>query len=53
MMRVATSEACTAALNVYSYAKASGSAATMGSAVEELGRLFIRRNAAAASKATQ
>ena len=52
-MRVATSEAYTAALNVYSYAKASGSAAAMGSAVEELGRLFIRRNAAAASKATQ
>ena len=53
MMRVATSEACTAALNVYSYAKASGSAAAMGSAVEELGRVFVRRNAAAASKATQ
>ena len=50
---IATSEAYTAALNVYSYAKASGSAAAMGSAVEELGRLFIRRNAAAASKATQ
>ena len=44
---IATSEAYTAALNVYSYAKASGSAA------EELGRLFVRRNAAAASRTTQ
>ena len=50
---IATSEAYTAALNVYSYAKASGSAAALGSAVDELGRLFVRRNAAAASRTTQ
>ena len=48
--RVATSEAYTGALNVYSYAKASGSAAALGSAVDELGRLFVRRSAAAGVK---
>jgi hypothetical protein len=48
--RVATSEAYSGALNVYSYAKASGSAAAVGSAVEELGKLFSRRGAAAGAK---
>ena len=48
--RVATSEAYTGALNVYSYAKASGSAAAVGGAVEELGKLFARRGAAANAK---
>ena len=48
--RVASSEAYSAALNVYSYAKASGSAAALGSAVDELGRLFVRRSAAAGVK---
>jgi hypothetical protein len=37
-------------LNVYSYAKASGSAAAVGSAVEELGKLFSRRGATAGGK---
>ena len=48
--RVASSEAYTGALNVYSYAKASGSAAALGGAVEELGKLFARRGAAAGGK---
>jgi hypothetical protein len=48
--RVATSEAYTGALNVYSYAKASGSAAALGGAVEELGKLFARRGATAGGK---
>ena len=48
--RMATSEAYSRALNVYSYAKASGSAAAVGSAVEELGKLFARRGAAAGGK---
>jgi hypothetical protein len=48
--RMATSEAYSGALNVYSYAKASGSAAVVGGAVEELGKLFARRGAAAGAK---
>lgn len=48
--RVASSEAYSGALNVYSYAKASGSAAAVGGAVEELGKLFARRGAAANTK---
>ncbi len=48
--RVATSEAYSGALNVYSYAKSSGSAAAVGSAVEELGKLFARRGATVGGK---
>jgi hypothetical protein len=49
--RVATSEAYSGALNVYSYAKASGSAAALGGTVEELGKLFARPGATAGGKA--
>jgi hypothetical protein len=48
--RMATSEAYSGALNVYSYAKASGSAAALGVTMEELGKLFTRRGAAAGAK---
>jgi hypothetical protein len=46
----ANAEAYSYALAVYNYAKASGTEAALAGAVEELGKLFVKKPAASAAR---